>query len=540
MEHDAQPALRWEWREDSGKLLAHFDPLGLPCLLDPESLVAAMIAAGHGSLHRNEEALARFAGMARDAQQPFFLEVAERRDGRCEVMLADDQMKAWLNIQPPAGGRPADRAMVEAALAQRGVISGLLEDEIAAAIAEGHCERRLVARGRPPQPGEPARFTSLLPSAQPRGPALNARGRADYREVGSLLIVHAGDALMRRVPATPGVAGEDVLGMPIPATAGKDLPFAAGLQGAAPDAEDPNLLRATRTGQPVLRADGVEVEPTITLPAVDLVSGNVDFDGTVNITGDVAPGMRIHASGDVFIGGTVEAAEIAAGGNVSVRGGAIGHADRHVGALPTRIRAMGNVSVRFCENAFIDAQGSIQIDEVAVHSELLAQHDIVVGNPKARRSQIIGGTARAGISLRAAVLGSPAGVRTRLQAGYNPALQAEVSALRQALQQNAQQQADLRKILDFAGDGGPRNLAEVKEKAARTLEASQQAAEPLQARLAELEETMSLSEHAQVAVSQGIHPGVEVQLGNASWKNNDTLGKGVLRMHEDRVEFVAG
>lgn len=541
MSEVVQPAaLRFEFRDDNGRLIAHYDPAGTPCPLDRENFLAAIADAGFGALYVKDDAIERIASMAKDAQAPFILEVAERRNGRCEVIVSDDKMTAWLNVFPPFGGANATREQVDAALAEREVVSGIQNDEIVGAIADGKCERRRIARGRPAQPGVPTSFESLLPKARKRGPRVNERGRADYREVSTLVIVHPGDDLMRRTPAKPGIDGENILGEAIPAPPIEDIPWSEKMVGAAPSESDPDLLVALRSGQPVLMNDGVEVEPTITLPSVDLVSGNIEFDGTVNVTGDVSTGMQIHATGDIFVNGTVEAAEIEAGGDIVVRAGVIGHADKRGGATPARLTSKGNINVRFCENTVIRADGDIQVDTVAVHSELTAAGRIIVGKPGERRSQIIGGVAQAGTTLAAGTLGSSAGVRTRLSVGYHPGANNELAGLRIRIEQNELQRDNLEKIIAFKPDKAGRDLSEMKAKAERTLAACMEEHAAMLARVEELKESMQIADNAEVAVGQAIHPGVELQLGNASWKNLDTLGKGVLKLNEDRVEFVAG
>ena len=43
---------------------------------------------------------------------------------------------------------------------------------------------------------------------------------------------------------------------------------------------------------------------------VDLNIGNIDFNGDVNITGNVITGVTIRAMGSIYIGGYVEGAVI--------------------------------------------------------------------------------------------------------------------------------------------------------------------------------------------------------------------------------------
>lgn len=533
--------LRLEWREADGKLVAHFAPdqgatVGEP--IDRGALREAIVDGGWGALYCLDAALDEFVRRAA-AGQPFALEVAERRDGRLEITLAADAMTAWLSLAPPFGGVPVTRAQIDAALAAEGVVGGILEGEIARALAAGIVERLPIARGRPAEPGVPARFQSLIPDIRRRGPRVNEWGVVDYRELGSLVVVKAGDPLMRRIPAIPGRSGEDVRGGVIPADGVADTPYAPDLRGASPSPDDPDLLIADIAGQPLLQPHGVDVEPTITLPAVDLSSGNIDFDGSVNVTGDVAAGMRIRASGDVVVGGTVEAAQIEAGGSIVVRAGVIGCLDPRGALQPARLTAKGAIGLQFCENAVIQAGDDIAIGEFAVHSELSAPHCIVIGKPGARRSQLIGGMARAGAALSVGRLGSQAGVRTCLLVGYHPQVYSELAAVLEALARNRAQQDDLRKVIALTRDDGRAARRAAKERAERTLAAAEQARQALETRHAELQAMLELAANAHVAVGEALYPNVEIQLGHAVWKSAESHGPGTLRLQDDAVVLTA-
>ena len=104
---------------------------------------------------------------------------------------------------------------------------------------------------------------------------------------------------MRRIPATPGIEGRTIKGAVIAPRPGRDEPFAAQLIGAEIDSADPNILKASVTGQPVRVPCGVMVEPVLRVPEVNLATGNIYFDGTVQVDGDVNNTMKVQASGDI-------------------------------------------------------------------------------------------------------------------------------------------------------------------------------------------------------------------------------------------------
>jgi uncharacterized protein (DUF342 family) len=86
-------------------------------------------------------------------------------------------------------------------------------------------------------------------------------GQVDYRDLGDILVVHVGDALMRRHPPTPGQAGRTLTGELLPAREGKSVMFGGNLPGTQMNAGDPDILEAAITGQPVEVRGGMMVEP---------------------------------------------------------------------------------------------------------------------------------------------------------------------------------------------------------------------------------------------------------------------------------------
>lgn len=519
------PALDFELDDDCGTLWAVWDPCAGAELPDRQQLTDALCESGHAALHRDEAAIDLWLSQLPGATEPVRHAIAERRDGACKVMLVDDGFGALLELIPAYGGAAVTRADVDAALAAAGVTCGVLDDAIALALSMQAVAAERIARGRPAVPGEPVRFASLVPALQPRGPRLDARGVADYRELGTLQIVHPGDPLMRRTPGTAGSAGEDVLGRIVPPPAVDETPFAADISGASTSPDDPDLLVADITGQPVLMQHGVSVEPTITVGAVDLASGNIHFDGTVTVVGDVCAGMRVQATGDVFIGGAVEAAQVEAGGNIHIAAGAIGLGSAAAGiSAGTRLVAGGSISVLFCENATLDAGVDLLIGEFALHCELHAGDRVIIGKPGARRSQLIGGSLRAASLLKVGVLGSSAGVATTVEVGYSPvgiarklSLEAEVATLTARM-------ASLQQVLCYTRAMTDPQHREIRERARHSLDVTTQQHAARQAELAEAEACLVLSADPQIVVTHAVHPGVELRIGGRTIRVQETSG----------------
>jgi uncharacterized protein (DUF342 family) len=319
-----------------------------------------------------------------------------------------------------------------------------------------------------------------------------------------------------------------------------DIPFRNDLKGAAPDKHDPDLLIATLGGQPTLVDKGVVVNSVIDVLNVDLGTGSMMFDGTLHVGGDIKSGMRVKVTGDVIVNGTVEAAEIVAGGNVAVRGGIVGHLDSRPGSrsLPettARIFCDGSVQALFMENAHIEAGKSILIDRSARQCELIASNEIVVGKAGSKTGQISGGRTQATLRVATGVLGASSGIKTLVQVGSDPYLEKQIADKDAQLKRRIDEIDRVIKLLAYfkqnpkKGEGG---IAEKVEGTRRQLVADIDA---LTEEVKVLREKMELSEQGRVEVAGEIYYGVEVRIARQIWQAPDDMGGAAIQLQGSRI-----
>ncbi|MES2581373.1 MAG: FapA family protein [Pseudomonadota bacterium] len=361
-------------------------------------------------------------------------------------------MTAEISLTVPQGGKHATVTRILQALAEAGVGYGIDEAAVLQACASGQADHAPVAHAVRPENGHDTVFQALVPEVSDRAPKIDANGLIDYREHGGIIVVQAGDPLMRRIPPTQGVMGHTVLGRELPARAGLDAAFATSLTGVQVAMEDSNLLKASVAGQPVLVSQGVMVEPVLHLPEVNLASGNIYFDGTVQIDGEVAHGMKVQAKGDIVVGGTVDGALLEAGGDIRVAGGIIAQA---------QVRAEGAVSARFGENCSIQAGTVIALEDMALECGLESRNQIIVGEKAPKRGRLVGGHATAMMLIRTPLLGSDKGGLTRVKVGANAELEAQMQALQLRLETEKTHEENLSKLMkQLAATGDPKGLLE--------------------------------------------------------------------------------
>ncbi|MGZ4994664.1 MAG: DUF342 domain-containing protein [Methylobacter sp.] len=533
---------------DDAKLLATFKTCECKPPLNEIIIKDALVKQGLSKLFLYENALSNLVKKYNSSSEDFELEIGERRDGGFTLKIDNDKMAAKLTLTPPYGGASVTLFQIQLALQEKGVVKGILTNEIEALLKQGFATECIIAQGIRPVRGIDARFQSLIPQIRERKPQIDPHGIANYRDLGQLIVVKPGDPLMCRTPPTEGNNGWDITGRVLLPQPGKDIQFASGLQGVELDKEaelDPDnnsLLLAAITGQPKLVPNGVIVEPTIDLPTVDISTGNMSFEGSINIKGDVKDGMKISATGDVFVGGTVEAAEIEAGGNVVIKGGVIGH-NEHSGdpnEVPTFnaiIASKGSISAHFAENACMEAGIDIIIEEFSMHNHLTALNRVLVGKSGGKKGRIIGGVTNASVLVKTAIIGSNAGFITKIRAGFNPYLQAQIDKLKPEIDANEKEQEDIKKIIAFISAHLEKDKKGLLNKLIHTREKLEIDCTQFHAERAHLLSEMILAENVQVIAEEAVHCGVDVQIGNSIWKNNEERGKGVFQIVDGEIDF---
>jgi len=509
---------------------------------DAQQLHRAIEAEGYGELFLSEDALGQLLQKCDVSPIGFTLQIGERRDATLVMQISDDLMAATMTIHPAYGGDRVSLEEVERALAEHGVVCGILYDEIRMAVEEGGASKLLIASGIAPVPGEDSRFISLIPEMATQAPQLSDDDTADYRNLGDIVSVSLGDPLMRRSHPTTGVPGMNLFGRELPTTDGVDIPFADHLTGIACDLKDCDLMIAAISGYPVIVPHGVMVEPVLKLKRVDLSTGNLRFKGSLEISGDVCEGMEVTATEGITVAGIVEAAKVTAGGDIVVQGGVIGHGKPAQGKAANqqemaRIEAGGAVSVQFAENAVITAGGDIFVKELAMQSELTSGSSIQIGEKGARKGHVIGGFCRAATLVHAVVIGSHAGVATMVEVGVDPSLNRKLEAVKDALAEKGRLIEELTKTLAYVkenpGSMEPALLA-LKE---RIYDKYQGEIAELTGEKKRLQKRMEINAQARVEVERDAFLGAQIRIGASTLQIEEDLVSPTFTLTEEGIGY---
>lgn len=514
--------------ETEGQVFLRCEPVRERPPVDSAALKTLLVQAGYGDLLLHEEAIASAAHDCENEHEGFERLVAQRSDAAIQVQIAPDEMAADISLTPAHGGKAVSLEDLMRALVEAGVLFGVDEAALQQVFASAGAGPVRVAAGVSPEDGMDTVFEELIPEPIDRAPKVNESGLIDYREHGSITMVQSGAPLMRRIPPTPGVIGHSIRGRALAPHPGHDEPFAAQLPGAQVASDDPNLLQAAVSGMPVRVKSGIMVEPILRVAEVNMTTGNIHYDGTVQVDGDVLQSMKVQASGDIVVKGLVDGGLLQAGGSIKVSGGVIAHA---------QLRAGGAVSARFAEGAHIEAGTVIALDDMALECVLCSLNQIIIGAAAPRRGRLIGGSATAMMLIKTPLLGSAQAGVTHLVLGVNAVLDAAYQALQDRIKKEKQVEENLEKIAkQLSASGDPKGMLE-RVKASRA-NAVQVWSKSL-VELAELEKQIALGRTAKVQVDVGVVGAADILFGKLKARLRQEFGAGRFSVDTDgQVVFI--
>ena len=228
----------------------------------------------------------------------------------------------------------------------------------------------------------------------------------DFRNVMRLPIVQRETQIAILIPPTEGKNGMTVTGKEIKAKAGKPLYMKAGKNVHFNESDQSFYAKADGLVNFGMKAINIytiyEVNEDISMR-----TGNIDFNGSVIIRGDVPSGFTVKAAGDIKIFGLVEAANIKAGGSIYV-------AEGIAGLKKGVLEAGEDVYIGYINQANIKVGRSIHVENSVLHSDCSAGYDITC-----HRGNIIGGTLFAGYSIEAKDIGNRIHTPTQLSVGVD-------------------------------------------------------------------------------------------------------------------------
>lgn len=366
--------------------------------------------------------------------------VAVRKDATVEIKISNDEMEAYIRTKPPYGGKQLTMEKVEFELKEKQIdMKSCDMSVLQQVVQQRHLDYTLFAKGCMPIDGKDTQFEALVESVVDHAPVLDALDKTDYHQVRDYINVAPNTPLMTRTPATLGKNGYDVCGKVVPAIPGKDMPFASDLSGTELDPQDSNRLIAKERGHPVILADGVRIDDVLMLEEINLKTGNINFDGSVLVSGRITAGMVVQATGDVIVKETNDNVTIIAGGNIKLDGGLIGSDIQEANQddvaqqkYNANLTAGGNINANFISGCLVKCHGNMEVREYIAHSFVESEGKVYIGQDGGK-GQLMGGKILAKKGVKLNIVGAQSCVKTNITVGFTAHLKKEYKQLKKAI-----------------------------------------------------------------------------------------------------------
>lgn len=351
-----------------------------------------------------------------------------------QLEISSDKMEALFTY---IDKEPLTRELLMKILVDNKVVHGILEDKINEYIQQHNADRKplrqaIVAKGTPMIETKHGRVILSFEQAQPdtNKSSKEATEKMDYKNVNKIICVQKGEriALIRR--AVKGKDGIDIFGAQVHPAEPREMTVRPMKNIRANEAM--TEFFAEKDGAPIYKhgllsiADIMQIQGNLTL-----ATGNIDFEGSVSIEGDVGDDYTIKAEGDILIGGSVGSSKLIAGGRILIGQGFNG---RGTG----RAECIGDFKVKFMKEVTVTCEGNVTVEAEALNCNINALGQLLM-----EKSNLIGGEAIVLAGIFVNDIGSSLGVKTRICPGVSYLYASRKTSLEKHLDEIKQKTIDI-------------------------------------------------------------------------------------------------
>lgn len=426
--------------------------------------------------------------------------------------ITPDNMFAYVRFYAPSvGGEQMTADELIKDLEIRGIRHGILVDAIRECFAKrrDYCKDILVAQGTEPVHGTDARIEYYFNTDKKAKPTLKEDGSVDFFQLNVVQHCNKGDVLAKLIPEDPGKAGINLLGQKMKP---RDVKKAVLKYGNNIEiSEDNTTLVSMVNGHVELIEDSVFVSDVLIVENVDNSTGNIDYEGSVQVNGNVSTNFQVKAKGNIEVRGVVEGAVLEAGENIIIARGVNGMGK---GSL----KAGGNIISKFLQSVFAKADGYIASESV-LHSKLMAGTEI---NIDGRKGFITGGSVSAVNCVNVKTLGSEMGADTVVEVGIDPNLTVRLREVQNRIEEGHKEIQSIQQVLIST----KKKVAQGAKLSPEQLQYLQTLVEANQIKSEQISELVEEMERIQgqikgkggacVVVRDTVYPGTKICIGDVS------------------------
>lgn len=244
------------------------------------------------------------------------VEAVKKRFSCFDMLLNQSGMEAIVILPNP--GVPIAQDEVLSAIKEADIKKGV-DYAVVKAICDGTTSGDIVtlAKGVMPQAGADGWYEFFFDTNVKSNPVLMEDGSVDYQNAKWFELVKKGQTVAVYHEAQEGTPGYTIMGESLATKKGKEKPILTG--SGFQILEDKKTYIAMENGKIELKDNRLVISSLLVLDDVTCATGNVDFDGSIYVRGNVGQGVSIHATRDVLVDGYTESSVIEAGGDIILK-----------------------------------------------------------------------------------------------------------------------------------------------------------------------------------------------------------------------------
>ncbi len=423
-----------------------------------------------------------------------------------EISVDPNYTTAFLFLNAPEnGGLDITFERVMQAVRDKRISYGINEDAISDAVKNRkYGDNICIARWDAPENGTDGKVKNLFSTDRTIKPAEDENGVVDYKDLGLVCNISKGTTIAEITMPTEGTPGKDIMGRTVMQKKGIAARISAG-KGTEFINDGTELIASVNGNLRFVNGAFTVDEELVINGDVDVSSGNIDFIGSITIRGSVFDGFKVRARKNISINGTVTNAELEAGGDISVR----------IGAINSSIICKGNVTLGFCENCNVQSDRDVTSASF-VGGTIYAGKKIIAGG----KGVMMGGKYTALENIEANIIGSESYAKTLITLGNNAVLSEEREKLTKNIDDMKNKLDQLAKVLTtlatFAKQGklSPEH-EQIKTQSVRNRLKLQREIKVAVDRTAEIDAALELNQSLSVSCKKAIYPGVTLRINSS-------------------------
>lgn len=454
--------------------------------------------------------------------------IGQRKDASVLITYDDDFMHAFITVLPAYGGCELNNDILQASFKEFDIDESCCDKKILDNILDKKTANNILfASGYNKKEGKETYFEILveevenIPLKENKTKVINTHNAFNFAKV------NIGIPVMQRHPAIPGIHGKNVKGQIILASTIHDVPFNKNLTGVKISPDNPNILISDIKGHPVILTDGVCIDDIMMVNNVDMSTGNINYDGSVMVKGEVMPGMKIQATGDIIVCGVVNRAILEAQNNITVYCGVIGdHVNNEKikeekNLFLARLKAGGDITIQYASQAKLIAAHNITVHEYISHCYCDAKSKIQAGKAGGK-GRIFGGEYHAYISIDANYIGAESEIKTQISAGITSKIYHQFNQLKQILERRTNQINTLSTLLassvnQFEATPLDTDLEQKIQYVKKLIKKTQVEITKINAAITNLNHDIIKAKDAHITIREGVYTNVNISINGCDF-----------------------